>query len=210
MIGPPASPSRTGAEMPGRCSGTAPTASPRMMPMKMAAMLGSLRFFFGVAEHLLDVVHRRRFAHDDHAVADLQYEARRGQQRYAAAVDAADVDPVAVSQPQRSNFFAVDFGAGDDDRLRDQPAVDRVPVDVLLVPVGLFLLAEERRECLGVLFGRDDQQPVALLQLRVGGGDRDLAVAPQPRDDEGMWLIRATSRTVMPNMPGLCTWKAAM
>ena len=27
---------------------------------------------------------------------------------------------------------------------------------------------------------------------------------------KGMWLIRATSRTVMPNMPGLCTWKAAM
>lgn len=26
---------------------------------------------------------------------------------------------------------------------------------------------------------------LALLQLRVGGGDRDLAVAPQPRDDEG-------------------------
>ena len=81
MIGPPASPSRTGAEMPGRWF---------------------VEVFFGVAEHLLDVVHRRRFAHDDHAVADLQYEARRGQQRYAAAVDAADVDPVAVSQPQRS------------------------------------------------------------------------------------------------------------
>ena len=64
--------------------------------------VGFVEVLFGVAEHLLDVVHRRRFAHDDHAVADLQYEARRGQQRYAAAVDAADVDPVAVSQPQRS------------------------------------------------------------------------------------------------------------
>ena len=45
MIGPPAKPKRTGAEMPGIDSGTAPNARPKISPMKIDIRLGSLSSF---------------------------------------------------------------------------------------------------------------------------------------------------------------------
>ena len=72
----------------------------------------------------------------------------------------------------------------DQDALRDELAVDGVPVDVLLVPVLLLLLAEDHPQRLGIGRGGDDEDDVILLQGLVRRGDRDLPVAPYARDDE--------------------------
>ena len=83
-------------------------------------------------------------------------------------------------------FLAVDFGPRDEDALRDELAVDGVPVDVLLVPVLLLLFAEDHPEGFGFAGGGDHQDDVVLLEGLVRRGDRDPPVAPDARDDEAV------------------------
>ena len=134
---------------------------------------------------------RGGFAHDRQAVAHLQTQVGGGQQLYARAVDAADVDAVIVAQAQRGEFLAVDFGARHEDALRGELAVDGVPVDVLRVPVLLFLLSEDQAQRIGLARGGDHEDDVVLLQRLVGGGNRNLPFAPDPRNDEVVVALRS-------------------
>ena len=134
---------------------------------------------------------RGGFAHDRQAVAHLQTQVGGGQQLYARAVDAADVDAVIVAQAQRGELLAVDFGARHEDALRDELAVDGVPVDVLRVPVLLFLLSEDQAQRIGLARGGDHEDDVVLLQRLVGGGNRNLPFAPDPRNDEVVVALRS-------------------
>ena len=82
---------------------------------------------------------------------------------HARAVHAADVDAVGVPQAQLREFLAVDFGACHEDALRDELAVDGVPVDVFRVPVLGLLLAEDQPQGVGLAGRGDDQDQVVLL-----------------------------------------------
>lgn len=88
--------------------------------------VGFVELFDGIAEDFFDAFDRLRFTHYRQAVAQLQREIGRGEQLYARTMHPADVDAVQVSQTQRAEFAAVDFGAGDDDRPGDELAVQCV------------------------------------------------------------------------------------
>ena len=74
-----------------------------------------------------------------------------------------DVDAVGVPQAQLREFLAVDFGACHEDALRDELAVDGVPVDIFRVPVLGLLLAEDQPQGVGLAGRGDDQDQVVLL-----------------------------------------------
>ena len=80
--------------------------------------VGFVELFDGIAEDFFDAFDRLRFTHYRQAVAQLQREIGRGEQLYARTMHPADVDAVQVSQTQRAEFAAVDFGAGDHSRTR--------------------------------------------------------------------------------------------
>ena len=102
-----------------------------------------------------------------------------------------DVDAVGVPQAQLREFLAVDFGARHEDALRGELAVDGVPVDVLRIPVLLFLLPEDQAQCVGLARGGDHEDDVVFLQRLVGGGNRNLPFAPDPRNDEVVVALRS-------------------
>ena len=125
--------------------------------------VGFVEALDGVAEDFLDVADRLRFAHHGQTVAQLQTQVGGGQQLHARAVHAADVDAVGVPQAQLREFLAVDFGACHEDALRDELAVDGVPVDIFRVPVLGLLLAEDQPQGVGLAGRGDDQDQVVLL-----------------------------------------------
>ena len=133
----------------------------------------------------------------------MQREIGRGEQLYARTMHSADVDAVQVSQTQRAEFAAVDFGAGDDDRPGDELAVQCVPVDVVRIPVFLYPLAEEEFQCLpssGEVI-TSTRSPDSRVESEVG---IETCPARQRRgDDEMWWLYAATSRMLLPTTPGL-------
>lgn len=120
---------------------------------------------------------------------ELEREVGGGQKLHARAVNAADVDAVKVSQAQRAELAAVDFGAGDQDALRDKLPVNGVPVDVARVPVLFLLPSEDQVQGLHLLRRGDDKQVVALLQGGVRRGDRHAPLAPQSGDDESVVAV---------------------
>ena len=67
------------------------------------------------------------------------------------------------TQAQLREFLAVDFGACHEDALRDELAVDGVPVDIFRVPVLGLLLAEDQPQGVGLAGRGDDQDQVVLL-----------------------------------------------
>ena len=84
-----------------------------------------------------------------------------------------------VAQTERTEFAAINFGARNEDALRDELAVDGVPVDVVIVPILVFLLAKKEDQGIGIAVGCNHKNLVALVQHRVSGGNRHLSVAPQ-------------------------------
>lgn len=155
--------------------------------------VGFVELFDGIAEDFFDAFDRLRFTHYRQAVAQLQREIGRGEQLYARTMHPADVDAVQVSQTQRAEFAAVDFGAGDDDRPGDELAVQCVPVDVVRIPVFLYPLAEEEFQCLHVVRRGDYQYQITRFEGRVRSRNRNLPGTPKAGDDE---MVVAVCRDV--------------
>ena len=82
---------------------------------------------------------------------------------------------------QRSYLAAVNLGTGDDNALRHELAVERVPVDVALVPVGIVELSEKYGKFGNVLLLCYDQNPVARRQLGGPVGQHRSVATPQAR-----------------------------
>ena len=112
----------------------------------------------------------------------MQHQIGRRQQGHTTAVDTRDVDAVAIAQAQRAEAFAVDFGARDHDTAREQLAVDRVPIDVAAVPIGLLALAKKYRQHLRIALRGGHQQAVAKLDDRLAVGNRNVTIAPHARN----------------------------
>ena len=79
-------------------------------------------------------------------------------------VNTADVNSVMVSQPECTEFLTIQFGTGDNDTLRDQFAVNRIPVNVLFIPIRIFLFTKKYRQGQSVFFRSYYQQTVAFFQ----------------------------------------------
>ena len=114
----------------------------------------------------------------------MQHQIGCRKQGHTTAVDARNIDAVAVAQAQRAEAFAVDFGARDQDTAREKLAVDLVPIDVATVPIGLLALAKKHRQHLRIALRRRHQQSVAKLDGRLAVGYRHLALAPHARNHE--------------------------
>ena len=151
---------------------------------KHGNQVGLLQVLDGIAQHLLHILYGCRFTHYGQAVAQLQGQTGSSQQLHTVAVDAADVHTIVVAQVKRTQLLAVELTSGHHDALRHQLAVDGIPVNVLLVPVGMLLFAEEHRQSRHILLLGHHQQAVALAQHLLRGGYAHVAVAPQAGDDE--------------------------
>ena len=133
----------------------------------------------GIAQHTLHIVQGGCLAYHGQTVAHLKAQVSRGQQLHAAAVDAGDVDAIRVTQVQRAQFAAVQFGTGDYDALRNELAVYGIPVDVFLVPIGMLLLTKKYGQRRGIFLGREHQEAVSLADDGVRRGDSHLALPPE-------------------------------
>ena len=98
------------------------------------------------------------------AVAQLKYQSRSGEQLYTRTIDTADIDSIMISQPERSQFLPVQFRASDNNALGDQFTVNRIPVNVLFIPIRIFLFTKKYRQGQSVFFRSYHQQTVAFFQ----------------------------------------------
>ena len=69
-----------------------------------------------------------------------------------------------VSQPECTEFLTIQFGTGDNDTLRDQFAVNRIPVNVLFIPIRIFLFTKKHCQGQSVFFRSYHQQTVTFFQ----------------------------------------------
>ena len=146
-----------------------------------------IRFFQAldsIAQYFFHILYGSRLTYYRQSVAQLQSQFRRSQQLHATAIYATDIDAVMIAQMQRTQFLSVQFGTCHHDTLRNQLAVNGIPVDILLVPVRIFLFAEQHRQCRRTLFGSDDQQTVTFFNHLLGSGNTHIPVPPQTRYHE--------------------------
>ena len=147
----------------------------------------------GVAEligHFFDAV---GLTDDGDAVAHAEHEVGGGHELYASTLHAADIDAIAVAELQCAEVSSVDFRACDENALRDEFGVERIPVDVLLVPVGLVASSEKHGELLDKLALRDDEDAIVFLKQGFGRWENHLSVAPESRYDKlGPFLADAS------------------
>ena len=79
---------------------------------------------------------------------------------------------------QSSEVTAIHFLTRDEDALRNEVGIKRVPIDVALVPVRIVALAKKVGQCLHLLGVGDDKDAIVLLQRSVGGRKQDLPGTP--------------------------------
>ena len=98
---------------------------------------------------------------------------------YPRTIDTADIDSIMISQPERSQFLPVQFRASDNNALGDQFTVNRIPVNVLFVPIRIFLFAEKHSQSQRIFFSRNHQQAITFLQHFIRSRNTDMSVTPQ-------------------------------
>ena len=131
------------------------------------------------------------FSDDGDAVTHAKQKTGRCHELDAAALHSADVHAVAGAELQASQFFAVDFGACDENALGDEFRIEGVPIDVLSVPVLVVATPEIECQLLQLLLLRDDQDSVSVFKYGLGVGQHDFAVAPESRDHETLFVHSA-------------------
>ena len=203
MIGPPASPSLTGRLIPGTAKGMLPSSRPRSQTDENRNQVGFVELFDGIAEDFFDAFDRLRFTHYRQAVAQLQREIGRGEQLYARTMHPADVDAVQVSQTQRAEFAAVDFGAGDDDRPGDE-LLSNAFQSMSCVFQSFCTRSPKRSSSACTSSGEvitSTRSPDSRVESEVG---IETCPARQRREmTKWWWLYAATSRMLLPTTPGL-------
>ena len=116
-----------------------------------------------VAENRTDVLDGSGFSYYRELVAELKTERTRRKEVYASSVDAGYVDSIRVSELERAELHSVQFRFGDQNLLRNQLAVYRVPVDSFLVPVHILLMSEKGLDALDIILARDHKQMLVLF-----------------------------------------------
>ena len=137
----------------------------------------SLRFVAEDGAYILDCP---GLTYDCELVSQLQAKVPRREEVDAGPVYACDVDAVGVSQTHVAKLHSVMFGLGHEHLGGNKLAVDGVPVDVLLVPVGLFLLSEEELDLFNVLFSGDHQNMLVFLEDCFRRRDDQPFILPYP------------------------------
>jgi hypothetical protein len=86
-------------------------------------------------------------------VSQLQGKFGSSQQLHPGTIDTADIDSVMIAQTESSQLLPVQFGTGDDDALRNQLAVDSIPIDIFLVPIRILLFTEQygKGQCVSII-----------------------------------------------------------
>ena len=124
----------------------------------------------------------------DYEIADFERIAAEvddyGKQLHTATEYTADIDVVGVPQAERTQLFSIDFRTGDNDVFGNELAVYGVPVDVLLVPIPVFLFTEQDSQTWSIFFGGDDQKTVIFSYNRIRSWNTHGSVMPQTRDDK--------------------------
>ena len=112
------------------------------------------------------------------AVAQLKYQSRSSKQLHPRPVNTADINSVMVSQPECTEFLTIQFGTGDNDTLRDQFAVNRIPVNVLFIPIRIFLFTKKHGQGQSIFLRSYHQQTVTFLQYLVRSRNTYMSVTP--------------------------------
>ena len=124
---------------------------------KYSHKIGFFQAFDGISKYLLHILDGSRFADHCQTVTQLQGKFGSSQQLHPGTIDTADIDSVMIAQTKSSQLLPVQFGTGDDDALRNQLAVDSIPIDIFLVPIRILLFTEQYGKGQCVFFGCNNQ-----------------------------------------------------
>ena len=106
--------------------------------------------------------------HHRKSVAIVKAQVVGSQQFHTATRHPADIDPVGGPQMQMSQQTTIEVGSGQHHLATLHIRVERVPVDIAVIPVLRLPLAKQNFHCRHFLLGGDSQHPVAHTQHRSG------------------------------------------
>ena len=79
---------------------------------------------------------------------------------------------------------AIDFRACNNNLARYELTIQRIPIDVITIPVDALAMANHSLNAIDILTRRNDQHAITLLKRSIVRGEQHLTITPQTRNDE--------------------------